>query len=118
MDIEEVREFFLGFKAVTEEQPFGPDTLVFKVMGKMFGLMPLDGEHFGISLKNTPEKNLELRAEYPFINGAYHMNKAHWSSVSLRTNVRDSLVKELITESYDLVVQGLTRKQKAELEAL
>ncbi len=118
MDIEQVREYCLGFKGVTEELPFGPDVLVFKVMGKMFCLMPLTGEDKRISLKNTPEKNIELRAEYDFIAGAYHMSKTHWNSVDLRSPVKISLLHELIRESYDLVAAGLTKKLKEELNAL
>lgn len=118
MDIEGVRDYCLSFKGVTEELPFGPDALVFKVMGKMFCLLPLNGESKRISLKNTPEKNIELRAEYDFIDGAYHMNKTHWSSVDLKAPVKASLVNELIKESYELVVSGLTKKLKEELNAL
>lgn len=118
MDIEGVRDYCLSFKGVTEELPFGPDVLVFKVMGKMFCLLPLTGESKRISLKNTPEKNIELRAEYDFIDGAYHMSKIHWSSVNLRSNVKADLVRDLVRESYDLVAAGLTKKLKEELNAL
>jgi predicted DNA-binding protein (MmcQ/YjbR family) len=118
MDIEQVREYCLNFKGVTEELPFGPDVLVFKVMNKMFCLMPLNGGDMRVSLKNTPEKNIELRAEYPFITGAFHMSKIHWSSLDLTAYVKDTLVKELASESYELVVRGLPKKVREELNTL
>ncbi|MGR3809416.1 MmcQ/YjbR family DNA-binding protein [Jiulongibacter sp. NS-SX5] len=118
MDIESVREYCLAKKGVTEELPFGPDTLVFKVMGKMFALVPLDETDLRVSLKNTPDKNLELRAEHPGIQGAFHMNKKHWSMFLMREGIPSSILRTSIDESYALVVQGFTKKLKAELEAL
>ena len=116
MNIEQLRDFCLSFKGVTEELPFGPDTLVFKVMGKMFALLPLDLEELVISLKNTPDRNAELRQEYPFIQGAFHMNKTHWNMVFIDFSVKSNLVKELVTDSYNLVVESLTKKLKSELQ--
>ncbi len=118
MDIETVRAYCIDKKGVTEELPFGPDTLVFKVMGKMFALLPLDESDLRVSLKSTPEKNLELRAENPGIQGAYHMNKKHWSMFLMREGISSNLLKECINDSYDLVVSGLTKKLKTELAAL
>lgn len=115
MNIEEIRDFCLNFKGVTEEMPFGPETVVFKVMGKMFMLMPLDVEDLRICIKNTPEKNYELRGEYTNIFGAFHMNKSHWNTLIIDFNTKNDLVKLLITESYDLVVKGLTKKLQLEL---
>lgn len=112
MNIEEARDYCLSLKGVTEELPFGPETLVFKVMGKMFALLPLDTEDFRISLKNTPEKNIELRQEYSFIEGAYHMNKSHWNMIFVDYSVKNSLVIQLIKESYDLVVDKLPKATK------
>lgn len=118
MNIEEIRDFCLGFKGVTEEMPFGPEIVVFKVMGKMFLLLPLDVEDVRISLKNTPERNIELRGEYPNIMGAFHMNKTHWNNLIIDFSTKRDLVKLLITESYDLVVKGLTKKLQMELSLL
>jgi predicted DNA-binding protein (MmcQ/YjbR family) len=118
MNIEEIRDFCLNFKGVTEEMPFGPETVVFKVMGKMFLLLPLDVEDVRISIKNTPERNIELRGDYPNIMGAFHMNKTHWNNVIIDFSTKRDLVKLLITESYDLVVKGLTKKLKLELSLL
>jgi predicted DNA-binding protein (MmcQ/YjbR family) len=118
MNLESVRDYCLGLKGVTEGLPFGPDTLVFKVMGKMFALVPLESETLKISLKNTPDKNQELRAEYPFIIGAYHMSKVHWNSLEIDFTVKNDLVLNLILESYELVKNSLTKTQKAEFENL
>jgi predicted DNA-binding protein (MmcQ/YjbR family) len=115
MDLEQFREYCISKKGVTEELPFGPETLVFKVMGKMFALTSLDIPEFRISLKNTPEKNFELRAEYPFIQGAYHMNKTHWNMIMIDFGVKTQLLKELIDESYNLVVKSLPKKIQEEL---
>jgi predicted DNA-binding protein (MmcQ/YjbR family) len=118
MNIEEARNYCLSLKGVTEELPFGPETLVFKVMGKMFALLPLDTEDFRISLKNTPEKNIELRQEYSFIEGAYHMNKSHWNMIFVDYSVKKSLIIQLIKESYDLVVDKLPKATKNALNEL
>jgi predicted DNA-binding protein (MmcQ/YjbR family) len=115
MDLEQFREYCISKKGVTEELPFGPETLVFKVMGKMFALTSLDIPEIRISLKNTPEKNIELRAEYPFIQGAYHMNKIHWNMIMIDFGVKTQLLKELIDESYNLVVKSLPKKIQEEL---
>jgi predicted DNA-binding protein (MmcQ/YjbR family) len=113
-DLDSLREYLLSFKYVTEESPFGPGTLVYKVCGKMFALLPIDREDWVISLKNTPERNIELREEYAAIEGAYHMNKTHWNMLQLENGLKTSLIKELVLESYNLVYVGLPRKTKAE----
>jgi predicted DNA-binding protein (MmcQ/YjbR family) len=112
MDIEAIREFLLSFEFVTEETPFGPDTLVYKVAGKIFAIMPLNEEKLRMSLKNTPEKNLELRAEYDGIQGAFHMNKVHWNMLLFEFGLKISLVKQLISESYHIVYDSHTKKIK------
>lgn len=117
MNIEELRDYCLSFKGITEETPFGPDSLVYKVMGKMYALISLESLTPKISLKNTPLKNEELRNKYDFITYAYHFNKIHWISIENTMKCSD-LAKELISESYDLVKSGLSRKLKEELERL
>lgn len=115
MNIEELRDFCLGFQAVTEETPFGPENLVYKVKGKMYALLPLDSEFPQIVVKNTPAKNEFLRSEYPYVNEAYHFNKVHWISID-NTLKNSALTRELIAESYELVKKGLTKKLQAELD--
>lgn len=111
MDIEELRDYCLSFDFVTEESPFGPDNLVYKVHGKMFALIPLDKEIVSITLKNSPEKNLALKEEFDFIEGAYHFNKKHWISIR-NADKHLKLSKDLIKESYILVWDKLPKKLK------
>ena len=122
MHIEQLRDFCMAKKGVTEHFPFDDVTLVFKVMNKMFALVGLNHWEKGeqkINLKCNPEKALELRAEYEGIYPGFHMNKKHWNTVKINTaDVSDALVFELINHSYDLVVQGLTKKAKTELANL
>lgn len=122
MNIEELRDFCIAKKGVTEHFPFDEVTLVFKVMNKMFALSGLDKWERGeesINLKCNPEKSEELRGEYEGINPGFHMNKRLWNTVTINTSdVSDDLVRELINHSYDLVVSGLTKKVQKELELL
>ncbi|MGX7687011.1 MmcQ/YjbR family DNA-binding protein [Flectobacillus roseus] len=117
MDIEQFREYCLSKKGVTEELPFGPETLVYKVMGKIFALTGLDSEVFTVNLKCDPEKAISLREEFSFIIPGYHMNKKHWNTVNFeRTPTK--MATELINHSYEIVASGLTKKLQAELAQL
>ena len=98
-------------KGVTEEFPFDANTLVFKVMGKMFALTDVDAFD-GINLKVDPEEGAELRDRYTAVQEAYHMNKKHWITVVMDGSISDSLVKQWTQKSYDLVASGLTKSQK------
>ena len=122
MNIEELRDFCISKKGVTEHFPFDDVTLVFKVMNKMFALVGLHQWENGdqkINLKCNPEKANELRVDYESISAGFHMSKKHWNTVLMNnSDVSDQLVFQLIDHSYDLVVQGLTKKAKAELENL
>ena len=117
MNIEQIREYCLGKKGVTEELPFDEESPVYKVMGKIFliaGLTP----PFTINLKCDPEKAVELREHYTAVTPGYHMNKLHWNTVEIEGTVKDSLIKEWIDHSYDLVVKGLKKSLKEELNKL
>ncbi|SHF41462.1 Predicted DNA-binding protein, MmcQ/YjbR family [Mariniphaga anaerophila] len=114
MNIEELREYCVGKKGVTESFPFDETTLVFKVAGKMFCLTDLEGDLF-VNLKNEPEKNQELREQYPAIKPGYHMNKQHWNTVSIDDSVSDEMIKQLIDDSYKLIVSKLPKKIREEL---
>ena len=114
MTPETLREFCLSLKGVTESFPFNEDALVFKVMGKMFVLMSL--EERTVNLKFDPEKAVALREEYSSVIPGYHMNKKYWNTVLLDGTVPEKLIREWILESYRLVVEGLTRKLRKELE--
>ena len=118
MNIEEYRNYCLSLKGVEETLPFGPDTLVYKVMGKMFTATGLDEEVFRINLKCDPERALELRASYDQIIPGWHMNKKHWNTIYCEQGLDEALIYELIDHSYELVVKGLTKKLKVELNNL
>lgn len=116
MHIEQLRDYCLGKPGVTESCPFGPDTLVFKVCGKVFLLTGLDGQPLMFSAKCDPDYALELREQYPdAVKGAYHMNKRHWNQVRCDGQLSDQLLMELIDHSYSLVVSGLPRKDRIDL---
>jgi predicted DNA-binding protein (MmcQ/YjbR family) len=112
MNIEELREYCLSKAAVSESFPFDESTLVFKVAGKMFLLTDLV-DAFSMNVKNTPEKVLELREQYPSVLPGYHMNKTHWITVLIDGAIADNLLKQWIDESYNLIVSGFSRKEKA-----
>lgn len=114
MDIEVYREYCLAKPGVTEELPFGPDTLVFKVMGKLFALSGVE-EFKSINLKCEPERATELRDRFPAVQPGYHMNKKHWNTVLMDGTLPHKMVLELIDHSYDLVVKGLPKKDREAL---
>lgn len=117
MNIEELRDYCIGKPAVTESFPFDESTLVFKVAGKMFLLTDLV-DAFSMNIKNTPEKVIELREQYPSVLPGYHMNKIHWITVMIDGSISDKLLKQWIDESYNLIVTGFTRKEKAQFKEL
>ena len=117
MHIEEYREYCISKKGVTEELPFGPETLVFKVMGKVFVLTPLDTFE-SVNLKCDPEEAVKLREKYYSIIPCYHMNKKHLNTVILDGTISDKLLKQLTDHSYELVTNSLTKKEKEELKNL
>ncbi|ANW20275.1 MmcQ/YjbR family DNA-binding protein [Streptomyces clavuligerus] len=109
-----IRAFCLDFNDAVEEFPFGPETSVFKVAGKMFALGALDAAPLRLNLKCEPEIALRLRAEYPAIVPGWHMNKRHWNTVTV-PELPARMVEELIEDSYDLVVAGLPRAVRLRL---
>ncbi len=116
MNIEEFRDYCLSKKGVTESFPFDEQTLVFKVMNKMFALCALGRIPSQVNLKCDPERSVELRAEYDgLIIPGYHMSKLHWNTVMIEDNVPYHLLLELIDHSYELVVIGLPKKLKERL---
>jgi predicted DNA-binding protein (MmcQ/YjbR family) len=114
MNVEDLRLYCLAKKAVTESFPFDNDTLVFKVMGKMFALVNLDGD-LSINLKCDPEKALELREHYPAVLPGYHMNKTHWNTVNIDGSIDNKYIYQWIDDSYNNIVSSLSKKQKEEL---
>lgn len=113
MNIEDFRTYCLSKAASSECLPFDDVTLVFKVGAdekhKMFGLLNIDRAPYSANLKCDPEKSVELRERYQGIVPGYHMNKKHWNTISLEDDVPDSLIKELVDHSYNLVYKSLTK---------
>jgi len=115
MDANEILEYGLAKKGVTESFPFDQETLVMKVGTKMFLLMSLEKQPLAIAVKTDPEWSAELREQYPQITGAFHMNKTHWNSVSI-DGLKKDLILKMIDHSYDLVFKSLTKKAKEEIQ--
>ena len=115
MNIEELRLYCIAKKAVTESFPFDEDTLVFKVMGKMFALISIS-ESDSVNLKCDPEYAIELREKYTSVRAGFHMNHKHWKTVFLNDDTSDKLIYQLIDHSYEMVIKGFTKKLKLEYE--
>ncbi len=115
MNIETLREYCLLKKATEEDFPFGEETLVFKVMNKIFLLVSLNANPLQFNAKCEPEKAIELREQYDAIIPGYHMNKKHWNTVIIDGTISSALIKEVIDDSYNLIVQSLPKKSREEL---
>lgn len=115
MNAEDFRDYCLSKNGATEGFPFGEDTLVFKVGGKMFALAGIEN-FVSINLKCDPEKSIDLRETYNGVKPGWHMNKTHWNTVSVDSDVPYRLVQELIDDSYDLIFKSLPKRIKDELQ--
>ena len=117
MNIELFREYCLNKKSASECFPFDQDTLVFKVVGKIFALISLD-EPDHANLKCDPEYAVFLREHYDCVKPGFHMNKAHWNTVYFDNTVVDELILTWIDDSYDLIVNSLSKKVRQDWELL
>ncbi len=119
MNIEQLRNYCLAKKGANESFPFDENTLVFKVLNKMFAMAPLNKWEQGeavVTLKCDPEYTLELRETYQSIYAGPYVSNKHWNTVSLHTGeLKQELVLKLIDHSYDMVVKGMTKKMRATL---
>jgi predicted DNA-binding protein (MmcQ/YjbR family) len=125
MDPAALRKICLSFPGAYEDYPFGPETAVFKVRAniaggarheaKLFALSSMDPRDLYVNLKCEPTLAVQLRAAHPEITGAWHMNKTHWNGVRLDGTLPDDMIRDMVEDSYDLVVSGLTRKQQEQL---
>ncbi len=111
LNIEQFKDYCSDKTAVTGSFPFDETTLVMKVANKMFALTDLEDD-FRITLKAKPEDVIMLTEKYECISGAWHMNKKHWISIQIDGSISDSFIKELIDNSYYLVISGLPKKQQ------
>jgi predicted DNA-binding protein (MmcQ/YjbR family) len=111
VNLESFRDYCLNKKGVTEEFPFGINTLVFKVGGKMFALT--DVESFdSINIKCLPEYAVQLREQYEAVQPGYHMSKKHWNTIVMDGTVPDRMLREWIDQSYNLVAKAKTTQEK------
>ena len=105
-----LRRACLAMPGATEEFPFGQEHSVFKVAGKIFALSPLGRSRpLRVSLKCEPALAEQLRAGHPAITPGYHLNKRHWNTIVLDGSVADAMVRDMIEDSYDLIVAALPK---------
>lgn len=115
MHLDTFRDHALALPGATEDLPFGPGTLVFRVGGKLFALLALDAPEPSANLKCDPERAVELRERYDGVRPGYHMNKRHWNTVGLRGDVPAGVVRDLVDHSYALVRASLPAAARAAL---
>jgi predicted DNA-binding protein (MmcQ/YjbR family) len=115
MNAESFRAYCLSKAAATEGTPFGPEDIVFKVVGKMFAILALEEVPTRVNLKCDPDLALELRDRYEQVEPGYHMNKKHWNTVVLDGVIPEREVRKMIDHSYELVVQSLPKAKRKKL---
>ncbi|HEX7757963.1 MAG TPA: MmcQ/YjbR family DNA-binding protein [Caulobacteraceae bacterium] len=103
--------------AVGAPLPSAPGVVLYKVMGKMFAILTLRGTQSMI-LKCDPHLAEILREQYAGVGHRSHLDRRFWISVTIGSDVPAEEIERLAAHSYDLVRAKLTRKQKAQLEAL
>jgi predicted DNA-binding protein (MmcQ/YjbR family) len=115
MDANDLRAWCLEQPGAVEEFPFGPETSVFKVARKIFAISALDRTPLNVSVKCEPELAVALRASHPAIRPGYHLDKRHWNTVTLDGSLPDHIVRDMIEDSYDLIVSALPKRMREEL---
>lgn len=115
MTPQEITDLALGLPESAEDQPFGPDTYVYKVAGKVFAILSPEGDAPAVTLKCEPSLALELRAQFPAVIEGYHVNKTHWNTVLLDGSVPDDEVRDMVEHSYHRVVAGLPKAVRERL---
>jgi predicted DNA-binding protein (MmcQ/YjbR family) len=115
MNPTELRDHCLSFAGAEETFPFGPETSVFKVAEKMFALSQLGADSLRVSLKCEPRLAEALRAAHPAVRPGYHLNKRHWNTVIVDGSVPEEAIRDMIEDSYDLVVSRLPQARRRAL---
>ena len=116
-NLEKLRDGLLSFPETTEEEPFGPGVLVYKVAGKMFATLSPEEVPVRMNLKCDPDRALELRDAHEAIEPGYHMNKRHWNTLNLDGSLPDDFVLELVTHSFDCVLAGHSKATRDRLRS-
>ena len=114
--LDKLKDYFSAKAGAVEEFPFGPETLVYKVGGKIFVLVAIDSDPLRINLKCDPDEAEALRAMYSSVIPGYHMNKRHWNTVILDGSIEEDVVLGMVDVSYDLIVKSLTKAVREELK--
>ena len=109
MNTEEVREYCLSLPGVTEDSPYGPDMIVFRIEGKIFLHLPLEYAEPRISIKLPPAEGQRLRDKYEAVSAGYHLNKIHWNDILIEHTFDAEQIEKWIVESYNLVISGLPK---------
>ena len=115
MDASDLRAWCLKQPGAIEDFPFGSTPSVFKVAGKMFALSGLQRTPLEVSVKCEPELAVGLREAHPAIRPGYHLNKRHWNTITLDGSLPDQFVRDLIEDSYDLIVSALPKRTREQL---
>ena len=115
MNAEELRDYCLSLLGTDEDFPFGPDTSVFKVAGKIFALSRLSEYPLRVSLKCDPALAEELRRAHPAVIPGYHLNKLHWNTVIIDGSLSDEIISDMVEDSYDLIVSSLPKSRRRAL---
>lgn len=118
MNYETLCEYLDQKPGARRDMPFGPDSLVYKVLSKMFALVAWQAEPLTIALKADPIDAVILRKQYPAVQPGYHMSKKHWNTIALDGSIPDEELFRMMDESYQLVVQGMTRADQATLKEM
>jgi predicted DNA-binding protein (MmcQ/YjbR family) len=116
MNPAQLRDHCLSFTGAEETFPFGEKTSVFKVGGKMFAVAQLDSEPLQISIKCEPRLAETLRAAHPEVTPGYHLNKRHWNTVTIGGALGDPAIRDMIEDSYDLIVSSLPKAERHALD--
>ena len=117
MNREQVKHYLMSRKASEETFPFGAEVAVFKVLDKMFALLPID-DPLSVSLKCDPEFAEVLRDTYDAVQPGYHLSKRHWNTVTIDGSIPDDEIEEMIDASYRLVVEKMTKKDQRKLDEM
>ena len=111
----QLREICLSFTGAEETFPFGPETSVFKIEGKIFALSRLRARPLSVSVKCEPGLAEELRQAHSAVAPGYHLNKQHWNTVTIDGSLPDMIIRDMVEDSYDLIVSALPKRRRLAL---
>jgi predicted DNA-binding protein (MmcQ/YjbR family) len=113
VDARGLHELCLSFPGSSFDFPFGPDTIVYRVGGRLFALSPVGSDLLRVNLKCEPWLAPHLREQHPTaVRPGWHMDKRHWNTIVCDGTIDDDLIVSMVEDSYDLVVAGLPRARR------